>query len=448
MSKCILHFGMHKTGSTSIQESLWRNLDDPAFHYITFGEPNSNGKIATAFRNNPENDHYSKKRALTKKQVNQRKAVYLNKLNDELKAAGNRTMILSSELISRPGFQYDELARLCEFIVSRGHPIMAVGYIRSPKSFMESMFQQKVKGGGQKNFMLDGLYPEYRLRFEKFEQLIGRDNIHYWKFNPESFPNHCVVQDFCTRTGVSLRSAGIIKANDGLSLPALALLYSYRKLGPGYGSGPGAVADNHRLFNYLRKLPGPKLRFHSSLVEPIIDQHLDDIKWMEHRLGDSLEESLTKDDHQAISSEQEIFSHLPEATQWLVKQLGSEYKNRWNKEITPQQAAEWMHALRLKLAGHDLNTGQKTIQTNRIDLPTIVDRIKSKDARVLDGVSDKQAKSIVSEVLSIVSKHVDAMQEGLLRVNGLGSFRITNPPPGSLRAKKGLKPIIFRPTNR
>ena len=39
MSGCVFHFGMHKTGSSSIQNSLYHGLGDPAFHYADLGQP-------------------------------------------------------------------------------------------------------------------------------------------------------------------------------------------------------------------------------------------------------------------------------------------------------------------------------------------------------------------------------------------------------------------------
>ena len=48
MSGCVFHFGMHKTGSSSIQNSLYHGLGDPAFHYADLGQPNASARIVTA----------------------------------------------------------------------------------------------------------------------------------------------------------------------------------------------------------------------------------------------------------------------------------------------------------------------------------------------------------------------------------------------------------------
>ena len=49
MAACILHVGMPKTGTTSIQESLYHGLDDPAFRYIGLGWTNSASYLVPLF---------------------------------------------------------------------------------------------------------------------------------------------------------------------------------------------------------------------------------------------------------------------------------------------------------------------------------------------------------------------------------------------------------------
>src|SRR5687768_12177731 len=55
LSGVVVHFGMPKTGTTSIQLSLSRRLADDRFHYVNLGgDPNY--AIATAFKADPARD--------------------------------------------------------------------------------------------------------------------------------------------------------------------------------------------------------------------------------------------------------------------------------------------------------------------------------------------------------------------------------------------------------
>ena len=437
MTKCILHFGMHKTGSSSIQGSLYHNLDDPAYHYVNLGSPNMSESLATAFMTNSEHHHTNRRRGLNNKEVHKKRCGILKRLDSELKTAGDKTVILSGEFMSSPQFNEDELAKLCEFITSRNRSITAVGYIRSPKAFMESAFQQRVKGG-KDDFILKNLHPKYRMRFAKVERLLGIKNVHYWRFDPKSFPNHCVVQDFCMRMGIDINPSNITRFNEGLSLPALALLYAYRKYEQSYGSEPDAISENNRFIKRIRELPGIKLRFHSSLIMPIIGDQQDDIKWMERRLGHPLEESLTKDDHQAISSEADIFSYLPEATRWLAKQLGPEYENRWDEKITPHQAAEWMHAYRLKLASKAANKRQDSLQIEEIS-----GCLLKQNPDMYQGVSEKKVGAIIRAALQQIAQQINVHDGGLVKVPPLGRFRIKQVPGDINGSEYRTRRILF-----
>ncbi len=57
MSKCIIHIGMHKTGSTSIQKSL-DGFHDQEFFYAHLGNtPNHSLAIFSLFSSHPERHH-------------------------------------------------------------------------------------------------------------------------------------------------------------------------------------------------------------------------------------------------------------------------------------------------------------------------------------------------------------------------------------------------------
>lgn len=348
--RIVVHFGLPKTGSTSIQESLFRYLNDPRFHYVSFSNPKTSLVIATGFKDDPARFGAHARRGTSSDELQRLRKQAVDSLEAELQAAGGRTAILSSEAIS--SFHMQEIRNLCSFITKHRPAATAVAYVRRPKEYMESVFQQRVKGGVQR-FRAPSLLPNFRARFEHFDAVLGRQNVGLWLFDPASFPGHCVVQDFCSRLGITFRPEDAVRANEGLSLPALSLLFAYRKFGPGYGVGPTVPLENSLLVTKIRALPGPRLRLHSSVVAPVIKARRKGIEWMEERLGASLAEDLTLHDRDAIRSEDELLRFTPEALRWLAEELGDGYVRRWHPEMDPREVAEWMHLLRLKLAAAD-----------------------------------------------------------------------------------------------
>ena len=67
MPRCVLHVGMPKTGSTSIQESLYHGLRARGFWYVSFGEVNGERVLLTCFGHDQGEDyHHHRKLGLAK----------------------------------------------------------------------------------------------------------------------------------------------------------------------------------------------------------------------------------------------------------------------------------------------------------------------------------------------------------------------------------------------
>jgi len=340
--RCIIHFGMHKTGSSSIQESLFRYAENlPDWHYLHVGSANLSGAIATAFGDHPTRYHANRKRGLTESAVNVRAQEIRSKLTAQLQESVRPSLLLSAEYIS--AMSHTELLRLVDWLAGQVDNIQAVGYIRAPGSFAASLFQQRVKGG-QNRLDLSDLIPRYQDRFEIFDHVLGRDRVQFWKFDPAAFPGGCVVRDFCNRLSIPLPEAHIIRINEGLSRDAVSLLYAYRKYGPGFGVGPTVMKENGRLVALLAKLSGPKLQFAVKVLKPTLRIRCEQIGWMEERLTVSLDESPV-DQSDAIQDEMDLLRFSPESVRWLTEQLDIDFI----ASPTPEMIAEWMHVLRQKI---------------------------------------------------------------------------------------------------
>ena len=351
MSACIIHYGMPKTGSSSIQTWLLRSLADPRFTNLDLGRRGSGNLIAAAFRTDPRQHHRNLKRGLTPAQVLQESASTRAVFAQQLVGIGGRTALLSAELLAN--FSHAEFAGLCDFIRPHAADLSAVGYVRSPRGFMESVFQQRVKSGTG-SFKLEQNYPRYRERFEKFETVLGREHVAYWLFAPTAFAGGCVVQDFCSHLGIRFDSSTVQRVNDSLSLPAIRLLYAYRKYGPGFGAGAQALHENGLLKARLRELEGPPLRFHEALAGPVLDARRADIEWMEERLQRRFTETPVAS-QDAVQGEEDLLRFCPGSIAWLGRQLGRTVPDA--TKIEPHEVAALVHELRLRLAAAGTSSG-------------------------------------------------------------------------------------------
>jgi hypothetical protein len=339
--KIIIHFGMHKTGSTSIQKSFHSKILDERFRFLSInGNPNQSMAIVTLFQNSPIIDyHLHLKNGYNQNDIQNLKKYFHERLINQIENSGGKNLILSGENICR--LNSFELRSMKDFFESYKYEIFVCGYIRPPKSFVESAFQQRIKGGIN-SLSIRKIFPKYKEKFEKFDEVFGKDSVSFWLFDPLNFEKQDVVLDFSKRIGMDYSSKFSLKYNDSLSLSSLKLLYIYRKFGPGYGVGKKAIQENNSLIKRISTLVGEKLHFHSSCFEKIYEEKNEDIMWMEKRLGCKFNENIYKYDDSCIRDQNDLLILSDIETKWLAKEL--DYK--WNKDISLLEISNWIHELR------------------------------------------------------------------------------------------------------
>lgn len=70
----------------------------------------------------------------------------------------------------------------------------------------------------------------------------------------------------------------------------------------------------------------------------------------------------------------------------------------------------------------------------------IVERIKKENPLALGNIPDQRAARIIFAALAQLGKHIDAMSDGVLKVPGLGNFRVRKIE----REKEGKKVMVKR----
>ena len=175
MSKtCFLHVGLHKTASSSFQETCAQNsrlLESLGFDYPLFKcEAANKNKIAnhsiplfSLFSEHPKKYHVNAKWGVCKtiKHVNYS---YANQLENYLESSDN--LVVSGEDISV--LSRNSLRKLINKIYQHNYNIKACAIVRSPYSALCSALQQRIKEG-------------------EFIELISLDNSTPNSFNPQPF---------------------------------------------------------------------------------------------------------------------------------------------------------------------------------------------------------------------------------------------------------------------
>lgn len=290
------------------------SVDVAGVHYVDLGRgPNHSGAIHAGFSSTPEQYHFFKRRLLSRSDVEQIGSDTRQRLSSQLQQGAGSLCVLSGEDMTN----LDEggVRRLVRFVSSRVESVRVIAYVRPPRSFMESAFQQRVKGGlSCLNFA--PLYPGYRRRFLKFEQAIGRGKIDLVPFHVNQLVNGDVVADFCSKTGIPSAGIGRLGLNSSLSADAVAMLYTYRKFGAAYGNGPDEIRENKAILRALQSLEGPKLWFQGPLVDEVVARFSNDQKWVERRMEMPLDEPRSED-RRIIRSERDLLTYGESQMAWL-----------------------------------------------------------------------------------------------------------------------------------
>lgn len=419
MSRCIVHVGMHKTGSTSIQQSL-DGFEDDRFVYAALGaDANHSLPVFSLFSDRAERHHLHRAAGREGAALRAFNNGILADFERSIARAAGRTLVVSGEDIGvlRPL----ELERLRRFLEARFDDYRIVAYVRSPGGFIVSAFQQRVKGGALNKLSPELLYRNFRNAFGKLDEVFGRDRVDLWKFDPKAFPGGCAVRDFCSRIGIAFPEDRIVRMNESLSRHAVATLYAYRVLAESRGWPPMRGPEAARIGALL---PGERFRFSPEVLRPVLESNRADIEWMEERLGASLGEDF-EDRPGDVRAVDDLLAPDPEAVRMLLGLLGDAVPEGVTG-ATAEEVALLVHALRTDkdtdaraggMNGHAVNGRVYRVAD-------ILDELRRGDPQLLDGIPIAEAEALVQHVFRHMNNRLAHTDEGILDYAGLGRFSV------------------------
>jgi len=401
----IIHIGMHKTGSSSIQKTLDTNLNDKDFEYASLGPSNHSGIIQKVFLKN------SKRKSSIHNFNSNNISEYRKILIDNFSIFSEKTMILSAEGIIN--LDVNELHDFKLFLDEYFESIKIVGYIRTPASYMNSAFQQKIKAGFRE-FDLNKVHPRYKFKFEKFDLVFGKDNVYFWKFNPKIFPSNDVVLDFCDKLHIKINPKNTIRVNESLSKESTQLLYSFNKFSNLENNYFSHAKKRNHLINLIRTLGKTPFKLSNKLLNPILEQNMNHTKWMEERLFDSLKETIKNDDF-SIKNEDELLDINID----VVTNLSQLIENIYMPQLhTCSKTSDKVILLIEALYQQEVKK-LKNKKINHILTKTIVNNNPS----LLKLIDIETINSIIVETFKLITTELES-QQTQINLNGFGKFEI------------------------
>ena len=185
MTKIILHVGIHKTGTTSIQRTLKAGSDilkRNGIHYLeSIGKENGNhGDLYAAFCSEPAAWGRYRRHGKSAASVADRVEETLQNVGDELGKVTAEVVIISSEHLCQ--LPEENLRRLQAWLSQFG-TVHAVYYLRNIESWMNSNSQQIAKGGlkAKPTLYQDAIHRMYDFPIN-YLNVFGSEYVNFVKF--------------------------------------------------------------------------------------------------------------------------------------------------------------------------------------------------------------------------------------------------------------------------
>jgi hypothetical protein len=220
MKEVILHIGMHKTGTSSIQNSM-KGVGGDGIRVARFTEVNHSIPMYTMFSENRYNYHVWKNRGFTVNEIDRKKDEFFKILEEEIANSTISKLVISGEDISLLSVLDQEL--LCNSFQSKGIVVKVIYIVREPMAWAVSAHQQRACGGEKKLFKIN---PEYKKRLQGFFNRCGAENISVYKY--EHLIEKGLIKSFSEIIGIKLEKDS--RRNESITLEALAVLYVFNNI--------------------------------------------------------------------------------------------------------------------------------------------------------------------------------------------------------------------------
>jgi len=298
IDEIILHVGLHKTGTTSIQQTLFSDennklLEKQNYLYPKYWPSNHSIPVYSIFCNHPEKYHINIKNKYSNSKIKDINERYLERLETEIVEREQSKLIISGEDISN--LTFDNLNRLKEYFTSvfvYKDKIRVIIYIRNPLLWSISAIQEKIKAGMHYESTLKEMENIVR-KFpgnlvEKYIQVFGREAIEIYTFEEAVAHEFGPVGHFLSILGFTrgeIEKFSMVKSNKSISLVAGDILSFINEKMPMIKDGKLNLkrfnGDSVPIFD----IRGPKFDIPYSDKKKLLEAGQHAINWVKENLG-------------------------------------------------------------------------------------------------------------------------------------------------------------------
>lgn len=292
--RLILHAGLPKTATTSIQNAIFRCRE------ILFAEtgiyypgtaPNHTNDLCTAFLDDPRSHISNKMAGLT--DLDQLKSIAANirsSFEAEIAKSAPETILFSAEGFSN--LSHSELGKFRDWALNLADEISVIYIVRNPLRYVTSVVQQHLKGGE----VLEDMYqnppmPNCKGRINNAIAAFGREAVSVHTFEDMVKCPDGVTGFFLDKIGApkSKANEAILKAqtfeNESLSHEAALILSSLNRQRPAFVNGQRGERRTLSELGLIQNIKGRKFYLPDDVRKNVVDLSMADIAWLEENFG-------------------------------------------------------------------------------------------------------------------------------------------------------------------
>ena len=215
MKEVILHIGLHKTGSTSIQKAL-KGYNKDGVKSIGFEEENHSIPMYTIFSENRYDYHIWSNENYCRDDIENKKSDYLKILSSECINDKIKTLIISGEDLSV--LNNSEVKILADYLREKNVKTTIICYVRDPLSWIASNSQERVKAG----WPLIKIDQIFKRSIQNYMQYFGRENIQIYDFHKSIKLTGSIVSHFSEILSIDIKEP--LRENESLNAVQFALM--------------------------------------------------------------------------------------------------------------------------------------------------------------------------------------------------------------------------------
>ena len=321
-NKCYIHIGMHKTGSSSIQETFCgEKFKSSKIKYFPILGPNHGVGFKKLF------PHIKSSKELKKLEFESclpllKENIYMNLIYKTAKELENENIFFSGEDFSNSSYVVDLVNHIFP-----NHEIEVICYIRNPIDFASSGFQQRVKGPGvhsfNKEINFNNLIPDYRQKFEPYVKNNKISKLHIKEYKRTNLIDGDVIDDIAKI--MKLEPVEYNKVISNESVDGIVVAYTFLlKTSKIYKAATKVLNNklvsktNQKFLKNFESNKSPKIILCGKKLNLALNEKKDSIKWIEDYLSTKFEEKINQDkDAFYINDEYDIFALAKENVQIL-----------------------------------------------------------------------------------------------------------------------------------